>query len=534
MMMVMIIPVRQSSGFVTRSNVRSLVGISNRRIFSVNNIVDSDGGQNQHSASSSLSASVSASSHWERLGAPIFVMAPMVAQSDLPFRRLCREHGTDLCFTQMIHASNFCESTHFQDSHLDIYHPGEKMSLSQSAVSALKGLDVDKGVQLKEASNQKLWTEYEEASDGMSTPLIAQIAGHDPDLMSEAAQIILRRTGEIIDGKYHGPVSGIDINCGCPQGIARKGKYGAFLMEESLDVVCDIVTRLRQDLPSEVLVSVKMRIPQHVGTSGDALLEERVQKLIDAGVSLLTIHGRNLKENKTNVAKCNWDAIAKVVKIAREYSQDDNFPIIANGGIEHPSDVQKCLDYTGASAVMSSEALLENPGIFESRAKDDMNLNPQHIFDRQIKFCHRYLDLCTLYPPVPGSLGKEGGSFNCMRSHLFKIIYRYLDEQPDLRTKLGHSTETISIADARQLINDLEGRYTSIPNWDDLKSSNVKTSSWYRRHRDAKLNSKMRKRGQKPESELSGLSIADKKAALKRRIQKLKDQNKNQSGVIKI
>ena len=65
------------------------------------------------------------------------------------------------------------------------------MSLSQSAVSALKGLDVDKGVQLKEASNQKLWTEYEEASDGMSTPLIAQIAGHDPDLMSEAAQIIL-------------------------------------------------------------------------------------------------------------------------------------------------------------------------------------------------------------------------------------------------------------------------------------------------------------------------------------------------------
>ena len=76
------------------------------------------------------------------------------------------------------------------------------------------------------------------------------------------------------------------------QGIARKGKYGAFLMEESLDVVCDIVTRLRQDLPSEVLVSVKMRIPQHVGTSGDALLEERVQKLIDAGVSLLTIHGK--------------------------------------------------------------------------------------------------------------------------------------------------------------------------------------------------------------------------------------------------
>lgn len=346
------------------------------------------------------------------------------------------------------------------------------------------------------------------------------------------------------------------------QGIARKGKYGAFLMEESLDVVCKIVTRLRQDLPSEVLVSVKMRIPQHVGTpSGDSLLEERVQKLIDAGVSLLTIHGkiyifilrlswlmfplckmlyttdlsftgRNLKENKTKVAKCNWDAIANVVKIAREYSQDENFPIIANGGIEHPSDVQKCLEYTGASAVMSSEALLENPGVFESRVKDDTDLSPQHIFERQIKYCHRYLDLCILYPPVPGSLGKEGGSFNCIRSHLFKFIYRYLDEQPDIRTKLGHSNKTISIVDARQLINDLEERYTSIPNWIELKSSNVKKSSWYRRHRDAKLNSKMRTRGQKQESELSGLSIADKKAALKKRIEKLKEQNKNQSVVV--
>lgn len=129
-MVMMMMLIRQSSGFATRPNIRSLVTETHhRRLFSVatssssdSSIVESDDGQIKNSRSHS------APSHWEKLGSPTFVMAPMVAQSDLPFRRLCREYGTDLCFTQMIHASNFCESTQFQDSHLDIYHPGEKVS----------------------------------------------------------------------------------------------------------------------------------------------------------------------------------------------------------------------------------------------------------------------------------------------------------------------------------------------------------------------------------------------------------------------
>lgn len=50
-------------------------------------------------------------------------------------------------------------------------------------------------------------------------------------------------------------------------------------------------------------------------------------------------------------------------------------PVIANGGIEHMDDVLRCLEVTGAAAVMSSEAVLENPGLF-SRNIDSLTGQP--------------------------------------------------------------------------------------------------------------------------------------------------------------
>ena len=143
-------------------------------------------------------------SYWERLNSPKFVMAPMVAQSDLPFRRLCRNHGTDLCFTQMIHASNFVSSGSFQDAQLDVYPIGGEVKLSPSGVNALKGLDQD--VSYRDVSLNELLTQYSYSSnddidpfrwnqyrEGLAdhNPLIVQLAGHDVDVMAEAAMVIL-------------------------------------------------------------------------------------------------------------------------------------------------------------------------------------------------------------------------------------------------------------------------------------------------------------------------------------------------------
>jgi hypothetical protein len=175
------------------------------------------------------------------------------------------------------------------------------------------------------------------------------------------------------------------------------------------------------------------------------------------------------------------------VQTSREFSGVSDFPVIANGGIEFSSDVQKCLDYTQASAVMSSEGILENPGIFMEGAVDDTDLNPKEILQRQLKYCNDYLDLCMLYPPLSFSLGSVGGSFNCIRGHIFKMLYRYLEDQPDLRDLLGHSRRITSITDARGIVMELGQRYHVLTDdeWNILSSSKVPKASWYRRHRDA-------------------------------------------------
>jgi len=473
---------------------------------------------------------------------PVFLNSK-VSQSDLAFRHLCRDYGTQLCFSQMIHSKNFVSGTTFQQNHLDVYREKkERILLTHSGLNALDNLDWNwdrlslKSGLLKNDYDRILrhekestnlftsWSEYTESA------LIVQIAGHDPEVMSSAARKMLSLTNSADTdiGSYQGSISGIDINCGCPQGIAKKGRYGAFLMEESVDTVCNILKKLRNDLPETVGVSAKIRIPKQIETNaGKIEMKTRIHKLIDAGCDMITVHGRNIEENKTKCRSSNWDAIALAVQIAREYSDYENYPVIANGGLEVPSDVSKMMDYTKASAVMSAEALLENPGIFLPGAVDDNEITPAKLFERQINYCYEYLDLCVQYPPLPVSMGKRGGSFNCIRSHMFKILYRYLEENPDLRQQMA-STKVNSIQEVINLVVELERRYFSMKSdteWTKMASSNVQKSSWYRRHRES--NESIRSRGSKVSlatARENNLSLEERKKQVKERIQILKSQ----------
>ncbi len=99
---------------------------------------------------------------------------------------LCRKYGAQLCYTPMLHR----------------YVPVIYLTSSKIFLE-------DKSYQ------KKYFTTCPE-----DRPLVAQFCANDPKILLAAAKLVESRC------------DAVDINLGCPQRIARRGYYGAFLMND--------------------------------------------------------------------------------------------------------------------------------------------------------------------------------------------------------------------------------------------------------------------------------------------------------------
>lgn len=408
----------------------------------------------------------------------------MVSASDYPYRLLCRQHGVDLCYTQMLHARQLVNAKPFRDYHFDFIDKPRRHydDLLPSQQLCIAGME------------DHLYTDSRHVEGG---PLVVQLAGSDPATMVRAANIVLDQAST--------PLAGIDVNLGCPQGIARKGNYGAFLMEDDEDAVMNVLTALRQNLPEHVQVSAKIRLPAN---GSDDLLKQRMHRLMATGINFLTIHGRTLHENKTTVAAVHTETMKLAIDTCRAVRPND-FPIIANGGIEHYPDVRRILHETGASAIMSSEGLLETPNVFVQNPPTD----PRAMLVQQLTFSREYLYYCAQHPPLPGSLGVHSGSFAVVRGHLFKFLHRYM--VPELRDQLADSKMN-TLVEALAWVDRVEDTYRD-------SDEGLNAVSWYRRHWAANAQVKMRETKEQAFI-LTNLTLEEKKAAMQARIATLKEQ----------
>lgn len=434
------------------------------------------------------------------------VMAPMVGASDYPFRYFLRKyHGVDLTYTQMFHSKNLVNDKCFRQCHLDLWEAGTTYpNFLPSQLQNLEGLSIPNGPPEKDSS-----------------PNMVQLAGHDVDMVVKAATVVLEHS--------NGPLSGIDLNLGCPQGIARKGNYGAFLMESDFDRVCEILTALRRVMPPETAVSAKIRLPIN-----DEILKERIPRLLETGINFMTVHGRTIYENKTKGGACHVERIALAVKLAHEI--DPNFPVIANGGMETYEDVQEILQSTGAVAAMSSEALLETPNIF---IQSSAHLTPRELLEQQFSFARDYLDVCAeIAPPLPGAFGRaKAGSCAVMRGHLIKFLHRYLQQQPDMRDGLAGRYAVQNIVQVRAWVDELYGRYDRMSE-EELNACEASSpqSSWYLRHRkpDRRVHQKAVQVASDlaPGGTVEQESVEDRKRQIKERLARLREQKKEKKAFV--
>ena len=191
-------------------------------------------------------------------------------------------------------------------------------------------------------SDKRLWNSPKSRRrmdhEGEPEPRVVQIAGGDPEMMSEAARLNVERGAQIID-----------INMGCPaKKVCNKQAGSALLRDEAL------IGRILEAVVGAVSVPVTLKI--RTGTSPEHRNGVAVARIAESsGVQALAVHGRT--------RKCMFQGAAEYETI-RAIKSAVKIPVFANGDIDNPSRARAVLDATGADGVMIGRGAQGRPWIF--------------------------------------------------------------------------------------------------------------------------------------------------------------------------
>ena len=237
------------------------------------------------------------------LGDRPVLLAPMEDVTDASFRIICKDCGADMVYTEFVSSDGLIRD-------------------AAKAVAKMRTLE-------------------EEAPVGI------QIYGNIPEAMVEAARMA-DRAAEIAGG--HG-CDVIDINFGCPVSkIAGRGA-GSGMMREPDKMVA--ITRAVVEAVGKP-VTVKTRLGWD---DNSKIIVELAERLQDAGISALTIHGRTRCQMYKGEA--DWSLIGAVKANPRM-----RIPVIGNGDIRSAAGAKEAFDRYGVDGIMVGRASFGRPWIF--------------------------------------------------------------------------------------------------------------------------------------------------------------------------
>ena len=207
-----------------------------------------------------------------------FLLAPMAGITDGPFRRICREMGAGLVYSEMVSA---------------------------------------KGLWFKDKNTGRLL----EILDG-EEPVAYQLFGHEPEIMAFAAETLAGR-GNVI----------FDINMGCPVPKVVKNGEGSALMKDP-QLVFDLVEAAVKGAGKPVTVKIRAGWDE---ASVNAV--EVARAAAAGGAAAVAVHARTREQFYSGNA--DWDIIA-AVKDAVRIPVIGNGDLFSFADVRHMLNVTGC------------------------------------------------------------------------------------------------------------------------------------------------------------------------------------------------
>lgn len=142
----------------------------------------------------------------------------------------------------------------------------------------------------------------------------------------------------------------IDLNFGCPAPTVNQHDGGASLLREPARIE-NIVKSVRRAVDSSISVSAKVRL----GWENPEDIFDTIKAVEAGGASWVTIHARTKLQGYAPPA--NWAMIGRA-------QQQTSLSVVANGDIDSPESLQRCMEISGCTRFMIGRGAIEQPEIF--------------------------------------------------------------------------------------------------------------------------------------------------------------------------